>query len=66
MRHFEIGDVVQLKSGGPHMTIEFIRLGKEDAPDMADCTWFNLAGSLALQRDTFRLDSLVSREERKK
>ena len=31
----EVGDVVQLKSGGPHMTVEFFR------NDRAVCTWID-------------------------
>lgn len=32
---FEVGEIVQLKSGGPKMTIE----GQADA--MVSCTWFD-------------------------
>ncbi len=32
---FEVGDTVQLKSGGPRMTY-----GGEDATGQAMCTWF--------------------------
>jgi uncharacterized protein YodC (DUF2158 family) len=35
------GDVVQLKSGGPHMTIEGIgKYGMGAATDQAKCVWF--------------------------
>jgi uncharacterized protein YodC (DUF2158 family) len=34
MSAFQSGDVVQLKSGGPRMTIKFIEDGE------ADCEWF--------------------------
>ncbi|HEX8890252.1 MAG TPA: DUF2158 domain-containing protein [Pyrinomonadaceae bacterium] len=34
---FEVGDVVQLTSGGPHMTV--MRVDEED--DYCYCQWFN-------------------------
>jgi uncharacterized protein YodC (DUF2158 family) len=33
---WEVGDVVQLKSSGPPMTVT-----KCDRPDMVTCTWFD-------------------------
>lgn len=33
--NFQIGDLVQLKSGGPNMTVTLLQDGK------AWCTWFN-------------------------
>ena len=44
----EVGDVVQLKSGGPHMTVEFFR---DDSDDSAVCTWMD--GAKPMQR-TFK------------
>jgi uncharacterized protein YodC (DUF2158 family) len=40
--NFEVGDVVQLKSGGPLMTIEYIGSFSMGAPgaDQAKCVWF--------------------------
>lgn len=35
-QQFKAGDVVQLKSGGPHMTVSSILPGGS-----ADCTWFD-------------------------
>ena len=39
---FQAGDTVELKSGGPQMTIESIHnYGRADKPDMkAQCVWF--------------------------
>ncbi len=36
MSELKIGDVVQLKSGGPAMTVKNI----DNLPDEVDCTWF--------------------------
>ena len=47
---FKVGDVVQLKSGGPEMTIEGI--GDEG---WADCVWFS---GLEAKRESFPLDAL--------
>ncbi len=38
---FEIGDVVQLKSGGPPMTV----IGQA-GPDEVWCRWFDIGGSI--------------------
>ncbi len=43
---FKAGDVVQLRSGGPNMTIE--RIGKErvsSSTDAARCVWFEGEGA---------------------
>ena len=51
---FQAGDIVQLKSGGPRMTVE--QVGKH-APTGADtvwCTWFEEVGKRqVVQRETF-------------
>jgi len=40
-REFKEGDIVQLKSGGPKMTIEGIgRYGMVATSDNASCVWF--------------------------
>jgi uncharacterized protein YodC (DUF2158 family) len=39
---FQVGDVVQLRSGGPLMTVVFMALGPDGAP-MVDCIWFDKA-----------------------
>ena len=36
-RAFAVGDTVQLKSGGPKMTVEAVNR------DQVQCTWFNRA-----------------------
>lgn len=41
---FKDGDVVQLKSGGPKMTVRqcpFKTSEGVEYPDRAECTWFN-------------------------
>ena len=38
MAKFKVGDIVQLKSGGPSMTISHLSSG--DDPKYS-CTWFN-------------------------
>lgn len=42
MEHeFKVGDVVQLKSGGPKMTIDTIgKFGMGSTRDEAKCVWF--------------------------
>lgn len=35
---FQLGDIVQLKSGGPRMTVEAINKG--EGYDLVDCVWF--------------------------
>lgn len=58
VQSFEPGDVVQLKSGGPLMTVE--QTGK----DMVDrdtiwCTWFERVGNRQVRQEaTFRPTSL--------
>ncbi len=37
---FKIGDVVQLKSGGPLMTVTQVGSGIDGTP-MIDCVWFD-------------------------
>lgn len=39
--NFQVGDVVQLKSGGPHMTVSLIR---SDDDGRVECTWFDAKG----------------------
>ena len=54
---FKAGDVVQLKSGGPRMTIEEIgRFGHADR-DQAKCVWFDRT---TRKEDLFELDALTS------
>ena len=38
---FKVGDIVQLKSGGPKMTIDTIgKFGMGSTNDRAKCVWF--------------------------
>lgn len=59
MNHeFKAGDVVQLKSGGPKMTINQIgKYGKGSTQDQAKCVWFE--GSKKVE-DVFELHSLMT------
>jgi len=50
MAQFNIGDVVQLKSGGPKMTVTHIR-----GANSLDCTWFE---GVKLHEGTFPPDAL--------
>ena len=50
---FEVGDTVQLKSGGPTMTVEVV--GERYGEETVWCTWF--VGT-KLQRDTFKPGAL--------
>jgi uncharacterized protein YodC (DUF2158 family) len=59
---FNVGDVVQLKSGGPKMTV--IEVGRSPITSEATihCTWFAGARS---ERAVFPPDALVSAPEDK-
>jgi uncharacterized protein YodC (DUF2158 family) len=52
---FKIGDVVQLKSGGPQMTVK--DLGNEHQPNQVACVWFN--SQFDLREATFHFDMLL-------
>ena len=52
------GDVVQLKSGGPKMTVD--RLLEQDGEAQVKCSWFN--GAIRMS-DLFELHSLRSLED---
>lgn len=56
---YEVGDIVQLKSGGPLMTVscEKIIRGFTGYPHLRQCTWFDESGNL--HKETFSIDSLV-------
>lgn len=41
---FQPGDVVQLKSGGPAMTIEWVAEDEITKAETAACTWFEQVG----------------------
>lgn len=55
MSNFEVGDMVQLKSGGPVMTIE-----KVDTADSVLCVWFK---DVELTSADFLQDTLEIFEE---
>ena len=47
---FKPGDLVQLKSGGPKMTVEILDKSRDQEANIAICVWF--VGS-TLKRETF-------------
>lgn len=56
---YEVGDIVQLKSGGPTMTIsrDEVFRGFTGYAHLRECTWFDESGNL--HKETFPIDSLV-------
>jgi len=42
---FQPGDVVQLRSGGPQMTVESFGKDKNTQEDVVICTWFERVGN---------------------
>jgi uncharacterized protein YodC (DUF2158 family) len=53
--NFEPGDVVQLKSGGPHMTVEQVGAAAMTGEETVWCVWFEKVGNRqARQQATFR------------
>ena len=59
---FEPGDIVQLKSGGPFMTIEKVGKDAMTEQDTVWCTWFEKVGNRQeLKRETFSPVTLVKR-----
>lgn len=58
MSEFKKGDVVQLTSGGPKMTIEEVGNKYNDTDYTVDCVWFDGA---EVYRDTFRKEILMIR-----
>lgn len=59
-KKFKVGDLVQLKSGGPVMTVSKV---PESSIDLYTCQWF--AGA-KLSQGYFREDELQSPEAKKK
>lgn len=56
---FEAGDVVQLKSGGPVMTVEQVGKGGMTGEDTVWCVWFEKVGNRQTRQEaTFRPTSL--------
>ena len=57
--NFEPGDTVQLKSGGPLMTVEQVGKAGMTGEDTVWCVWFEKVGSRQVrQQATFRPTSL--------
>ena len=59
MSDFKVGDVVQLKSGGPTMTIQ--RMYPNSTPPDAKCKWFDEKS--ATKEEDFALESLIHIED---
>ena len=59
MSDFKVGDVVQLKSGGPPMTIQ--RMYPDSTPPDAKCKWFDEKS--ATKEEDFALGSLIHIED---
>lgn len=53
MESFQVGDVVQLKSGGPLMTVQSISV-----PGFVECVWFPIFAGSSLQKEVFLSSSL--------
>ncbi len=54
----KLGDIVQLKSGGPDMTI--LRIGTNDGSNVCDCAWFRSGGAaLTMDKGSFVIEALV-------
>ena len=51
---FEPGDIVQLKSGGPPMTVERVGNDQRTQEETVFCTWFHKVGNRQeLHREAF-------------
>lgn len=59
--NFKVGDVVELKSGGPLMTVSEINAGHE--ADEIECQWF---GGKKLEVGRFPPESLVAGKQEEK
>jgi len=56
---FELGDVVELKSGGPRMTVEQVGKSGMTGEETVWCVWFEKVGNRQLRQDaTFKPTSL--------
>ena len=53
----KVGDVVQLKSGGPAMTVEDAAVISDSQVQLARCVWFDPSATTALH-DNFPLAGL--------
>lgn len=54
---FNVGDIVQLKSGGPGMTVAAVN------GDKIDCTWFAYDAATCTHSDTFKTAMLKAWEK---
>ena len=61
MNDFKEGDVVQLKSGGPEMTIEEIIHVAESGEYVAICKWFDVN---EIKKEVFHLSSIKYPDEK--
>lgn len=53
--NFEAGDVVELKSGGPRMTVEQVSKAAMTGEDLVWCVWFEKIGNRQVRQEaTFR------------
>ena len=59
MSDFKVGDVVQLKSGGPRMVIQ--RMYPDSTPPDTKCKWFD--AKRAAKEEDFALESLIHIED---
>lgn len=48
--NYKAGDTLELNSGGPKMTIEFIKKSNDGESNMINCSWFTGA---ELKRESF-------------
>jgi len=61
---FEVGDVVQLKSGGPLMTVEQVGEASMTGENTVWCVWFEKVGNRqSRQEAAFRPTSLKKTEQ---
>ncbi len=56
MSNFKAGDIVQLKSGGPNMTVDWV--SNEEGVETASCSWFDEKNKRQFER--FLVTSLVA------
>jgi uncharacterized protein YodC (DUF2158 family) len=54
---FELGEVVRLKGGGPHMTVNRLNTGRQ----VVECLWFDVED--VLHSGDFNQESLISIED---
>jgi uncharacterized protein YodC (DUF2158 family) len=57
-KRYQVGDRVELKSGGPIMTVTDLM---DSFPDDCNCSWFN--GENKLEQGAFKMAALKEAEE---